>query len=53
MLAATAAIPVEAVAQTPPEQELKTARDDLRTFSQALAKVPLPMSTEPAFRFKP
>jgi hypothetical protein len=56
MLAFTAAVPLEAVAQTPAPQAdeaLKIAREELGTFSKQLAKVPLPMTTEPAFRFKP
>jgi hypothetical protein len=32
--------------------DLQVARDRLKANSQALARVPLPMSTEPAFQFK-
>ncbi len=53
MLAATAVVPVEAVAQTDSDEPLKAARQDLRNQAQQLAKFPLPMATEPAFRFKP
>lgn len=35
-----------------PEEELKAARDSIRQNSEQLAKFPLPMSTEPATRFK-
>ena len=35
-----------------PDDELKAARDSIRQNSEQLAKFPLPMSTEPAVRFK-
>jgi hypothetical protein len=35
-----------------PDDELKAARDSNRQNSEQLAKFPLPMSTEPATRFK-
>jgi hypothetical protein len=35
-----------------PEEELRAARDDARQRADQLAKVVLPMSTEPAFQFK-
>jgi hypothetical protein len=35
-----------------PEAELKAARDSIRQNADQLAKFPLPMSTEPAVRFK-
>jgi hypothetical protein len=35
-----------------PEAELKAARDLIRQNSEQLAKFPLPLSTEPAVRFK-
>jgi len=35
-----------------PEAELKAARDTIRQNAEQLAKFPLPMSTEPAVRFK-
>ena len=36
-----------------PEEELKTVKDTLQQNLQQLAKVNLPMSTEPAVHFKP
>jgi hypothetical protein len=55
-LAAVAAVPAPAVAQTPPSQpqpdDLTAARDRLKNNAGALASVPFPMSTEPAFQFK-
>jgi len=55
MLAMSAAVPV-AIAQTPAapdsDDNLKSARDQMRNNAQRLAKVSLPMSTEPAFLFK-
>jgi hypothetical protein len=50
-----------AVAQAPPpaapapasgETELETARAARRTAAQIIARVPLPMTTEPAVQFK-
>ena len=43
-----------ALAQTPaaPEDELKAARDRIKAYGETLAKVEIPMSTEPAFQFK-
>ena len=35
-----------------PDDELKAAHDSIRQNSEQLAKFPLPMSTEPATRFK-
>jgi len=35
-----------------PDDELKAARDSIRQNSEQLAKFPLPMTTEPATRFK-
>jgi hypothetical protein len=55
ILAATAAVPLQAVAQTPSpdsDDELKAARDRVRSDAAILAKFPLPKTTEPAFRFK-
>jgi hypothetical protein len=57
---AAAALSVPALlAQTPApplpqnaEEELKAARDQNRQISEALAKFPLPMATEPATHFK-
>jgi hypothetical protein len=42
-----------ATAQTPPPvDEVQAARDRIKTNAEALLKVELPMSTEPAFQFK-
>ena len=44
-----------AIAQTPPataEDELQSARESLRRNVEALAKVKVPVETEPAFQFK-
>jgi hypothetical protein len=47
-----------ALAQTPsplpanPEEELKAARDRLRANSETLAKLAVPIETEPALQFK-
>jgi hypothetical protein len=53
MLAATAAGNGVA-AQTPSaeDEDLKAAREQARNNAQQIAKVVLPMATEPAFRFK-
>jgi hypothetical protein len=50
LLAPAAAAP----AQTPPapRDEVEAARARLKSNGEALAKVELPMSTEPAFRFE-
>lgn len=40
-------------AQTPLDDLVKAARDRLKSNADALAKVELPMATEPAFQFKP
>jgi hypothetical protein len=47
--------PAPPAAQNPalsPDDELKAARDTNRQNSEQLAKFPLPMSAEPATRFK-
>jgi len=45
-----------AVAQAPPkpqpESDIETARLQQRAAAQIIARVPLPMTTEPAFQFK-
>ena len=35
-----------------PADDLKVARDRLQANAAALARTPIPMSTEPAFQFK-
>lgn len=53
MLAAAAAIPQAAAPQTPPaDADLDSARELLKSNAQQIAKVQLPMATEPAFHFK-
>jgi hypothetical protein len=62
MLAATTAIPAIAIsavvipaeAQAPADsdEETRSAHDLMRSNAQALAKVKLPMATEPAVHFK-
>jgi hypothetical protein len=57
MLAATTAIPsivipVEAQAPADSDEETRSAHDLMRSNAQALAKVKLPMATEPAAHFK-
>jgi hypothetical protein len=55
---ATALTAGAALAQTPPqpptpEAELQAARDQLKATLTRLAAQQVPMSTEPAFQFKP
>jgi hypothetical protein len=58
LLATAAAVRLESAAQTASapapssEEALKAAREDLRGNARLLAQVPVPMATEPAFRFK-
>jgi hypothetical protein len=42
----------QAQTTTPPGDEVEAARARLKTNADALAKVDVPMSTEPAFSFK-
>ena len=54
-LAAALLAPAAATqSQTPsaPRDEVEAARARLKTNAEAMAKVELPMSTEPAFRFE-
>ena len=39
-------------AQTPADKEVDDARARQRIAAQTIARIPLPMSTEPAFQFK-
>ncbi|HSP69608.1 MAG TPA: hypothetical protein VLN48_17920 [Bryobacteraceae bacterium] len=41
-----------AQAQVPADAELEDARARQRIATQTIARVPLPMTTEPAFQFK-
>jgi hypothetical protein len=54
LAAGATALGGQAPAQTPatPEQELAAAREQARANAQRIASVKLPMSTEPATRFK-
>jgi len=49
----TAAPPARPQATMTREEELRAANERRRTASEALAKFDLPMSTEPAFTFRP
>jgi hypothetical protein len=51
LLAQTPQAPQQRPPQTP-EEELSAARDQQRRSAELLAKVPLPMATEPASQFK-
>jgi hypothetical protein len=60
-LAVSALVPAAAIAQSrsapapseAPEELLKNAKDLVRRNGEALAKVSIPIATEPAFQFKP
>jgi hypothetical protein len=60
LLAAAVTAAVQAPAQAPPtptvpqsaDSELETAKSQQRVRAQIIARVPLPMTTEPAFHFK-
>jgi len=52
MLAVAAVSPRAGVSQ-PADADLESARELLRTNEAQIAKVKLPMATEPAFHFKP
>jgi hypothetical protein len=56
LLAAASTAAVQAPAQAPPtaspDAELVAARSQQRVRAQIIARVPLPMTTEPAFLFK-
>ena len=53
ILTATASMAAQTAPAAPsnPAEELESARGQNRRTSEALAKVPLPMDTEPAFHF--
>ena len=57
-LAASLAASAAAMAQTQPaafaaeDEEMKAVRDRLKAAAAELAKVEIPVSTEPAFQFK-
>ena len=50
LLAPAAAAPAQT--PTPPSDDLATARARLKSNAAAIAKVNVPMATEPAFRFE-
>ena len=57
LFAAVGAVPLVAAAQdaapaTTREQDLKNARETMANNAALLAKVEVPMATEPAFHFK-
>jgi hypothetical protein len=54
MLAVAAVVPQAGISQTPApaNADLESARELLRTNLQQIAKVKLPMATEPACHFK-
>ena len=60
LTAGAAAAAVQAAPQAPPppsaqpssDDDLRSARADLRSNAVRIAQVKLPMSTEPAFRFR-
>lgn len=53
MLAVAAAAPQAGISQTAPaDADLDSAREQMKASAQQIAKVKLPMATEPAFHFK-
>ena len=54
MLSPAAAVALAQTQTTPsvPEDEVKAARDRLRSAADALSRQEVPVSTEPAFQFK-
>jgi hypothetical protein len=50
VIAGTAA--AQAPPASPPDDSVEAARARQRASAQTIARVPLPMSTEPAFQFK-
>jgi hypothetical protein len=51
-IVAAAAVPVSATAQSDADEETRSAHDALKNNATQIAKVEIPMATEPAFRFK-
>ena len=49
---ASAAVEATAQTQPTPDDEIKAARDRLKSNSDILSRQAIPMATEPAFRFK-
>ena len=52
MAALLAATPAQAQTPATPGEELRAALEQIRTNSQAFAKVQLPLTVEPAFAFR-
>jgi len=52
VLAGVTVVQAQAQAQVPADKEVDDARARQRVAAQTIARVPLPMSTEPAFQFK-
>jgi hypothetical protein len=53
MLTVAAAVPQASGSQTPaPDADLDSAREQMKANAQQIAKVKLPMATEPAFHFR-
>jgi len=52
MLAGTAAVAAAAAPQETSDDDSKTVHEQMANSAQQLAKVKLPMATEPAFHFK-
>ena len=53
MLATGAAAQAPRPAPSTPADELQAAREQNQRTAETLAKVPVPLATEPAFRFTP
>ena len=51
-LASTVAAAQSSPSPSTPQEELKAAQDRNRNAAEALAKMAVPMATEPAFQFK-
>ena len=51
-LIASAALPASAAPQTTPDEETQSAHQALRVNAEQLAKVSIPIATEPAVHFK-
>jgi hypothetical protein len=51
-IVAAAAVPVSATAQSDADEEIRSAHDALRNNAAQIAKVDVPMATEPPFHFK-
>jgi hypothetical protein len=54
MLAVAAAVPQKGISQAPlpANADLESARELMKTNAAAIAKIKLPMATEPPFHFK-